>query len=161
MYCCDAWALWSLIWRYVLRERKSLTLHKYKDWILWNVSQWRWSRLCVCVLSAQLLSMRNVQENSSLALMVFCWVLLTRHTAHAWSPLACRTSPWPAETGNRHTALHCGPGSCPSHRWPCDCSGGPTNGERNWKEMRGKALKRWFWWETPVCLNEVEHFKNI
>ncbi len=137
------------IWRYVtldcIVKAKSLTLHKYKDWILWADDAGLICVVCKCIVSTAVEHEKCVVlENSSLALMVFHQALLTRHTAHAWSPLACRTSPWPAEMGNRHTALCCGPGSSPSHRWPCDCSGGPTNWERVWKkEMEGKkTLKR-------------------
>ncbi len=107
------------------------------------MSQWRcWSHLCCveCIVSTAAEHDKcAVLESSSLALMVFCQALLTRHTVHAWSPLACRTSPWPAETGNRHTALRCGLWISPSHRWPCDYSGGATNWERVWrKDMEKK-----------------------
>lgn len=52
---------------------------------------------------------------------------LTRHTAHAWSPLPYCTSPWPAERGNHHTALYSDPGSFPSHRSSCGWSGEPED----------------------------------
>ncbi len=125
------------------------------------MSQWRcWSHLCCveCIVSTAAEHDKcAVLESSSLALMVFCQALLTRHTVHAWSPLACRTSPWPAETGNRHTALRCGLWISPSHRWPCDYSGGATNWERVWrKDMEKKKLlwreKQCIVLET-VCLN--------